>query len=86
MAKHVNTSLKLKFLASELEMTQFQIDPYLENNNNIVEASFKLLIDWKNQIVCTETSWKNILEALYHAQVFPSVQHLTEFCSTLFNI
>ncbi len=86
MSKHINTALKLRQLAAELGKNQSEVEVYIENHRNIVEASFKFLIDWRYQNVCPETAWRNILYALYDAQVFPSKHHLIEFCNALFNI
>ncbi len=84
MAKYINTTWKLTSLAAELRMDKFQVEPYLENYKNVVEASFNFLVDWKQNVVCDETAWKQILYALRETGVFPNLQKLKEFCATLF--
>ncbi len=86
ISEHINTSLKLTSVALELKMSKSQVDPFLENYKNIVEASLNFLMDWKNQRENSESAWKEILFSLWHAEVFPSTQELIEFCATLFNI
>ncbi len=83
MSKHVNTSWKLTALASELRMDKSQIEPYLENYNNVVEASFNFLVDWKQQMINNNTAWKQIIYSLLKAGVFPSPQHLMGVLDTL---
>ncbi len=87
MANQINTAWKVKSLALELGMDLSRIDAHLENNRNIVEASFEFLREWYYQIVDSEKAWKDILHALHDAKVFPSVQYLEGFCNLeLFDI
>ncbi len=86
MSKYINTSWKLTSVATELGMTKSDVDPYIENYKNFMEAAFHFLVRWKQQVINTDSAWKQILNALRDAGVFQSWQHLMGFCDMLFNV